>query len=81
MSVDISKIKQCKASFKKMDLKAAYKDKFDLLTVNEIGLILYYFKCHKELVKWVKTKKKFKMEDNWYSRYSVRIHDILKGVK
>ena len=66
----------------KINLREEYKAKFHLLTVNEIGLILYYFKCHKELVKWIKTKcKKFKMVDNYYSKYSVRIHEILKEVE
>lgn len=63
-----------------MDLKKEYKNKFDLLSVNEIGLILYYFKCHKELVKKLKHWE-FKMVDNYYSKYSYRIYDILKGVK
>jgi hypothetical protein len=65
----------------KINLREEYKTKFELLSVNEVGLILYYFKCHKELVKWIKTKTKFKMVDNYYSKYSIRIHDILKGVK
>ena len=65
----------------KINLREEYKTKFDLLSVNEVGLILYYFKCHKELVKKIRHWEKFKMVDNYYSKYSYRIYDILKGVK
>jgi|TARA_R110002020_G_scaffold298871_1_gene514686 hypothetical protein len=62
------------------DLRKEIKRKFNSLTVIQLGLITYWYKLHNEMVQEIRHSKRHNCGDNFNSKYSIRIYDILKEV-
>tara|TARA_R100000995_G_scaffold50887_1_gene24582 strand:- start:82 stop:270 length:189 start_codon:yes stop_codon:yes gene_type:complete len=57
------------------DIRKEYKAKFDLLSVNQIGLIGYYLKLHNDKI-FIQARSRFGLNE-----YHKRIKEILMEVK
>jgi len=63
------------------DLRTEIKRKFEQLNPTQLGLITYWYKLHNEMVQEIRHSKRYNCGDNFNSKYSVRIHEILKEVE
>jgi hypothetical protein len=62
------------------DVRKEIKRKFDLLSPTQLALISYWYKLHNEILQEIRHSERYNCGDNFNSKYSIRIYDILKEV-